>query len=80
MPLFLVTLHFKFHNLFPLFIAKEALQRIFHSVQNLVHVELDAFFFQRVDLYRYFFFCCIDNWKAANMLESSCCEDHSALC
>lgn len=45
MPLFLVTLHFKFHNFFPLFVAKEALQRIFHSVQNLVRVELDAFFF-----------------------------------
>lgn len=64
MLLFLVNLHFKFS----IFLS---LQSLFHSVQNLVPIELDAFFSERIKLRRYFLFHCIDYWKTANIVVSS---------
>lgn len=64
MLLFIVHLPFKFGTFF-------SLQSFFHSVQNLVPIELTAFFSQRIKLCRYFRFHCTGYWKTANMFVSS---------
>lgn len=78
MPLFLVMLHFKLSNFFS--IVKRALQSVFHSVQSLVRIELDAFlFFKGVSSIGSFFSAALITGRlqiCLYLLYFPCYEDH----